>query len=208
MHRSDPPQSGHTAANVIRVRGNALRRRILQVAETLFYRHGSKSVGINEVVEKAEITKATLYRHFASKEELILAYMRERDERIRTFLTEIRQAMEPPSAILAVFERLDEKLAQPDFRGCAFLLVAAEQADSSAIRAAARDHKVFVRDFFRSLVVEINDDLADTAEQFALLYDGALAVGALRPESMPAKHAHRAAATILSTITHGSHVRA
>ena len=101
-------------------------------------------MGVDRVVAEAGVAKATLYRHFRSKDELVVAFLRRRDGRWRDWLRSAveRLAPRPADRPLAVFDALGEWFASDDFRGCAFINAAAEIADPDhPARAAVEDHE-------------------------------------------------------------------
>lgn len=104
--------------------------RILKVASDLFYKQGYRATGINEVIEKSGVAKATFYSHFKTKDELCKAYLKEmkRDE-IEAVDTAIEQAVGPLERFLAVINSLRPWLLETDFRGCGFLNMASEIPD-------------------------------------------------------------------------------
>ena len=108
------------------------RTRILDAAYELFSRRGIRGVGIDAVIAHSEVARMTLYRHFASKEELVLAYLERREEQwTKQWLqAEVEQrATEAPQRLLAIFEVFDEWFQLPDFEGCSFIKVMLESAD-------------------------------------------------------------------------------
>ncbi|WP_144114150.1 TetR/AcrR family transcriptional regulator [Paraburkholderia sp. BCC1886] len=159
-----------------------MRDHILDTAAKLFYRHGLRAVGVDRIIEEAGIAKATLYKHFRTKETLIVAYLASRH---RFALDAMTFAVESAGTDLvarasAPFNWLQSRVSD-DFRGCAFLLAVAEHENSPEIRAVAVQHKDAVRDLFASAVAGLGRAAArDMARQLALLYDGALAAVIVR----------------------------
>jgi AcrR family transcriptional regulator len=124
-------------------RGGA-RRRILDTAYELFANDGIRAVGIDRIIAEANIAKATLYRHFASKEELVLAFLDLREQRwTHEWLqgeTE-RRAATPRERLLVTFDVLGEWFQRPDFEGCSFINTLLEISDrDNAIHRAAVGH--------------------------------------------------------------------
>ena len=115
------------------------RNRLLDTAYELFSTRGVRGVGIDEVVAKADVAKATLYRHFPSKDELVLAFLQEREHRW-TFDWVAAQARQrgdtPEEHLLGIFDLFDEWFRREDFEGCSFINVLLEMsADHPAGRA-------------------------------------------------------------------------
>jgi AcrR family transcriptional regulator len=124
--------------------------RILETAYDLFSHNGVRAVGIDRIIAEAKIAKATLYRHFASKEDLVLAFLDLREQRwTREWLeaeTE-RMARTPQERVPALFDALDEWFHRPDFEGCPFIKTLLEiREPDSAIHRAAVDHLHVIRE--------------------------------------------------------------
>lgn len=105
------------------------RDKLITVANELFYEHGFHAVGLDQVLERVGVTKTTFYNHFESKDELVIAVLLERDrielaEWMR--ITEQKGGDDPRARILALFDLLEDWLADPAFKGCMFLKAAAE----------------------------------------------------------------------------------
>jgi AcrR family transcriptional regulator len=180
---------------------SAARERILDAASAAFYGRGIGAVGVDVVVAEAGVAKATLYRHFRSKDDLVVAFLRRRDGRWRDWLRSAaeRLAPRPADRPLAVFDALGEWFASEDFRGCAFINAAAEIADPEhPARAAVEDHE-------RLLAIDLEDmlsaagaaDPADDAAALLLLIQGAIVSALIERDAAPAARARSAAARIL-----------
>lgn len=153
---------------------------ILNTASALFYRDGIRAVGIDRIIEEANVAKATLYRHFPSKDHLVAAYLQARHDRVIRSLEEVQQAADTPrEQIKVIFERLHEKADSPEFRGCAFALAVAEHGDSERVVSVARTHKAKVRDIFADILATAGENQGRAAAHLALLYEGALATVAV-----------------------------
>jgi AcrR family transcriptional regulator len=162
------------------------RDRLLDAAEELFYAEGIRAVGVERILTASGVGRASFYRHFASKDELVVAVLRSRDERWREWLTASVAARDvgPQERPLVVFDALSERLERADFRGCAFINTMVEAADTaSAAHRTAAEHKRAVIAYLDQLLADagIEDHAAVAAEQL-LLMDGAI-VTALREGS-------------------------
>jgi AcrR family transcriptional regulator len=107
----------------------AARRRILDTAYELFSHRGVHDVGIDELIERADVAKATLYRHFPSKDELVLAFLEQREQRWTYGWVEAearRRGATPEEQLLAIFDLFDEWFHRDDFEGCSFINVLLE----------------------------------------------------------------------------------
>ncbi|MFD7292276.1 TetR/AcrR family transcriptional regulator [Streptomyces sp. NPDC059897] len=163
-------------------RTSEARTRLLSTATRIFYAEGIHSVGVDRIIEEAQVTRATLYRHFKGKEELVLAYLQQADQGIRGQVEAVR-AQELPAAdtVRAVARTITEGIRSTGFRGCAFLNAAAEYPDPShPVHQAVLAH----RQWFLETAVELLDRAgcspADAAgRHFVMLRDGAMAAGCL-----------------------------
>jgi AcrR family transcriptional regulator len=125
-----------------------VRDRIFQAASDLFYRKGIKAVGVDAIAEEAHTTKMSLYRHFASKDELVAAWLREHNEKFWESWEEIR-AKYPDDArarLSAFFNRIGEFCSDPNSRGCAAANAAVELTDPAhPARRVIEEHKAMIR---------------------------------------------------------------
>src|SRR3954471_10547187 len=100
-------------------RPSEARRRLLKTATGIFYAEGIHSVGVDRIIAEAKVTRATFYRHFPSKEDLILAYLREVDRRDRGAVDAAAVAgPSPVDPLLAIAGTIAENIQSPGFRGC------------------------------------------------------------------------------------------
>jgi AcrR family transcriptional regulator len=155
------------------------RERLVDAADELFYEQGVHTVGIDRVIERAGVAKASLYATFGSKDELIRAYLERRHEaRRKRIQASIDQAATSRDAIVAIFDVLTTLFSRPGSRGCAFINAGAEVPEGSAIVEANDEYRAWVRSTFAGLAADAGAaDPHELAEQLLLLYDGA-AVGA------------------------------
>jgi AcrR family transcriptional regulator len=149
------------------------------------------------------VAKATLYRHFRSKDDLVVAFLRRRDGRWRDWLRSATERLAPLPADrpLAVFDALGEWFASEDFRGCAFINAAAEIADPHhPARAAVEDHeRLLATDLEDMLSAAGAADPAGDAAALLLLVQGAIVSALIERSAAPAARARVAAARILRT---------
>ncbi len=179
----------------------AARTRILDAASETFYRRGIAAVGVDAIVAEAGVAKATLYRHFTSKDDLVVAFLRRRDQRWRDWLrAEVeRLSPDPAGRPLAVFDALGGWFASDDFRGCAFINAAAEIADPAhPARAAVQEHKRLCREYLTEVLRAAGrPDAEDEAAALFLLMEGAMVSALIDGDAIPATRARAAAARIL-----------
>jgi AcrR family transcriptional regulator len=151
------------------------RQRLLDAADELFYEHGINVVGIDRVIERAGVAKASLYDCFGSKEELVRSYVQGRDEQRRArILARTASMTEPRDKALAVFDILAELASRPDFRGCAFSRAGAESSPDSKVRGACELARDWMREFYLDIARQTGAaDPEELATKLMVLYDGA-----------------------------------
>src|SRR6202050_4840800 len=151
------------------------RERLLGAAAELFYEEGFNLVGIDRVIERAGVAKASLYDCFGSKEELIRASLQERHEARQLRIRErLARYVTPKEKILTVFDSMAEAAAKPDFRGCAFARASAEARPGSSVKAMCDESRAWNLALFADLVKQAGAADPDrVAQQLRLLYDGA-----------------------------------
>src|SRR6266851_6938865 len=152
------------------------RERLLAAASELFYEEGVHTVGVDRVVERAGVAKATLYTVFGSKDELVRAYLQARHDRTRERMTRELAARfrTPRERLLGVFEVQGLSFTEPGFRGCAFVSANAEASPGSSIEEVTQDYRTWVRSLFLDLAKQAGAaDPEHLARQLVLLYDGA-----------------------------------
>ncbi|MCX8998189.1 TetR/AcrR family transcriptional regulator [Rhizobiaceae bacterium BDR2-2] len=180
----------------------SISEQILTVAGTLFYSEGIRAVGIDRIVEEANVAKATLYRHFPSKDHLVAAYLVQRHERVLRSLEEVTDTVpDPRDQIALIFERLFEKADSQEFRGCAFALAVAEHGDSDRVVSVAREHKDAVRGIFQAVMRHAGTVPERPAAHLALLYEGALATVAVSHDPRAVLVARDCALAVFDTAT-------
>lgn len=177
------------------------RERLLAAADELFYEGGIHTVGIERVLERAGVAKASLYDCFGSKDELVRAYLQARHAARKARITERVARVDTPRAkLLAVFDGLREAMAAPGFRGCAFVRVTAEAQPSAGVKAVCEDARGWLRGLFASLAKDAGaTDAAALAQQLVLLYDGALAGSQVEGGTEAAETARTLAELVIDT---------
>jgi AcrR family transcriptional regulator len=179
--------------------GLGAAERILHVASDLFYNQGYRATGINEVIKKSGVAKATFYSHFPTKEDLAKAYLKLRSEEEAAYLESvIARAKTPRERFLAVMESVGPWLEVNDFRGCVFLNMSSEVPDkTSPLRKAGKQIYAMVRSRVEALGQELIDsnqakygqlNLATLANEYMLIFTGAIALAAIYHEIWPFEH--------------------
>jgi AcrR family transcriptional regulator len=168
-------------------RRSPARERLLETASQVFYEEGINAVSVDRVIEAASGTRSTFYRHFPSKDDLVAAYLSNRDEQIRAACAAAAELEPDPAGLLAlVMHAIGDELCGPGFRGCPFINAAAEFPErDSIVHHAVTTH----RSWFRSLVLDLvtrsgADEPESAARTLLMLRDGAMVGGYLEdPEA-------------------------
>jgi AcrR family transcriptional regulator len=162
---------------------NPMRERLLEAATELFYARGLRAVSVEKVIEKAETTKVTFYRHFKSKEDLIVAYLEGRAqlERDGVDAAIAHGAGDVDATLGLIAEQVGMLACSPGFRGCPFINAAAEYPDpDSAVRRAVDAHRQWYRTAFARLLSPLDLERPGGAcDDLMLIRDGAMVAGYL-----------------------------
>lgn len=176
--------------------------KLLETAVKLFSQYGYHATGIDRIISESGVSKKTMYTHFKSKDELILAALRRWDEDSRLWLMRAMEKREtdPQRRLLALFDVLDDWFVSQNFYGCLFINATAEYADpESSIHATAAEHKRLFRVYLRELALKAGapqpDDLI---AQLALLMEGAIVTAQFTNNTRAGAQAKSAAMTIMN----------
>ncbi|MFB2598663.1 TetR/AcrR family transcriptional regulator [Herbiconiux sp. P17] len=176
------------------------REKLITTASELFYEEGVHTVGIDRVIQEAGVAKATLYKHFSSKDELIRAYLLRHHEITRDrMVRELGKRFTTPiDKMVGVFEVLGESFSRPDFHGCAYVNASAEARPGGPVEEASDYARAWVRGLFVDLGREAGliDPLA-IGQQLSLMYDGATVAAKMDRDPTMAIAAQRAARAVL-----------
>jgi AcrR family transcriptional regulator len=180
------------------------RERLLTAADELFYEEGFNLVGIDRVIERAGVAKASLYDCFGSKEELIRSYLQQRHEARQARMRErLARYTTPREKILAVFDSMAEAAAKPDFRGCAFARASAEARPGSSVKAMCDESRAWNLALFAELAQQAGAADPDRlAQQLRVLYDGAMLSAHVDTDSTAVAAARAMAETVLNQAIH------
>jgi AcrR family transcriptional regulator len=163
-------------------RPSEARDRLLRTASAIFYAKGINSVGVEEIVSEARVTRATFYRHFPSKDDLIVAYLKATDEHIRAQVHTITEHQQPAvDTIRAIARWIVGQIKSSEFRGCAFLNAAAEYPDAdSRVQRAVLDHRAWFQQVVQAELERLRGEPSEAGAQFfVMIRDGAMAAGCL-----------------------------
>lgn len=161
---------------------SAARERLLRTASELFYREGIHSVGVDRIIAEAGVTRATFYRHFPGKEDLVVAYLGVEDANIRSAFERAGEVTDEPGHLLGlVIEGLADDVSRLHTRGCPFINAAAEYPEpTSNVRVAVGKHREWFRSQLEALAGAAGAaDATTAASQLVLLRDAAMVGGYL-----------------------------
>lgn len=183
------------------------RQRLLETADRLFYAEGVRAVGIDRIIAEAGVAKMSLYKHFPSKDDLILAVLQYREGKMLEFFgaaTE-RHGKRTRDKLRAFFAALKDWFESPGFRGCAFQNAAIELADPTHPGTVfVRGHKERFAESLRGLVEEaVGKAAARVAPAVNLLVEGAIVTAVIQGSAAPADVACEAAVRLVSGVSGG-----
>lgn len=177
------------------------RDHLVDTALDLFRRAGYHATGIDRILAEAGVAKMTLYNHFKSKDELILAVLRRRDERFRNWFMRAveRRAETPRGRLLAVFDALAEWFEDARFSGCMFINAAAEFADpDDPIHATCAEHKRLMLAYLRRSAEQAGaPEPGRLADGLMLLVEGAIVMAHVAGDAQAAAKAKQAAEVLI-----------
>lgn len=180
------------ATTTLERRPSEARQRLLETAARIFYRDGIHAVGVDRVIAEAGVTRATFYRHFPGKEDLVLAYLELEDSRLRGFFEQVASTgLSGRDLVAAIIDGIADDVSLNHTRGCPFINASAEYPDAaSPVRRLVSEH----RGWFRSTLTSALEaaaldgagrDSAERAGALVLLRDAALVGGYLDgPDTM------------------------
>ena len=181
------------------------RDQLIQTALELFAKNGIHATGVDSIVEQSGVTKKTLYTHFRSKEELVLAVLRQYDELARNdFMRRVESGGKTPRArLLAVFDFAERWFQQSNFYGCLFINTIGEYSDKGTpIRQICKEYKKLVKGYIRELCEQAGaSDSQGLAEELAMLLEGATVTAQVSQNPKTAKIAKRAAKALIDKAT-------
>jgi AcrR family transcriptional regulator len=176
------------------------RERILETAFRLFYARGIRAVGVDTIIAESGVAKATLYKHFPSKNDLALAYL---DRVDAAWLGALRGSADaagpqPRAQLVGMFDALASACRRDGYHGCAFINTAAESVPGGPVHARTVAHKQAVRDWVRGLALEAGaEDAEALARGLTVILDGGLAAGVLDADPAAATAAADAARALV-----------
>ncbi len=185
------------------------RDQLVKTATELFAEFGYHATGIDKILQQAGVSKKTLYHHFRSKDELILAVLRDYDSLFRNdFMKQVdNEADSPKGKLLGVYDVAERWFNSDDFFGCMYIKAIGEHSDpKSPFRDVCKQFKKLTRNYLEELCVEAGyRAAAELADQLALLLEGAIVTAQVSPEIDAARIARDAAEIIISAQEKKSH---
>jgi len=179
----------------------SMRERIIDAATQLFYAQGLRAVSAEKIIALVGITKVTFYRHFPSKDDLIVAYLERRAEWERNAILTVRQMTgdDVPSVFRIVAEAIGAESCSPGFRGCPFINAAAEYPDPQhPIRQVVDEHRRWFKRTIEELLNEIDvPDASRVADELVMLRDGAMVSGYLSEPRIVANALYNAGRAVI-----------
>ena len=154
--------------------------RILDTANVLFYEDGIRNVGVDRIIAASSVTKATFYKHYRAKDNLITEYMAGRHRAAQADLEQLIAAAPTPDAALRAFiASVSDEIGSPGFRGCAFINAAAEFPDANhPVRVIVNDHREWFVETLAELLRRLGHPVpGDAADEILLARDGAYSGG-------------------------------
>lgn len=154
--------------------------RILDTASDLFYEDGIRNVGVDRIISASSVTKATFYKHYRAKDNLIVEYITSRHRRVRADVEKMIATAETPEAALRLFVAdIAAEISSPGFRGCPFINAAAEFPDAShPVRQIVTTHREWYVETLAHMLRDMGHPVpGDAADELLLARDGALAGG-------------------------------
>jgi AcrR family transcriptional regulator len=189
-------------------RRGRVRQQLLDAAARRFYADGVAATGINTITAEAGVAKMSLYNNFASKADLVQAYLQARHEEwLALYRGRLERARDPREGVMAVFDAYADHAAlayERGFRGCGLLNAAAELPAGDPGRAVVRAHKEEVEDLLAGHLEGLRpghpDEAHALAEHLAFLLEGAMARAGLEGDAVRLRHARRIASGLLDTL--------
>lgn len=177
------------------------RDQLIQRALSVFYRDGFHAVGMDKIAKETGVSKTAIYKHFRTKDDLILATLRLRDEQFRNwFIRRIEDlATDPAQRLLASFDALEEWFTEPSYLGCMFIKASSEfQERESSIHAICMEHKRILERYLIDLARKAGAaNPEQLGAQILLLQEGAIVVAAMMDPKKAATDAKAAAAVLV-----------
>jgi AcrR family transcriptional regulator len=181
-----------------------MRQRIIEAAADLFYEQGIRAVSAEKIIARVGITKVTFYRHFATKDELVVAYLERRAAWERGAVEAARQAADGSASevLRLVAEGIGTASCAPGFRGCPFINAAAEYAEAEhPVRRVVKAHREWFKAAMEDVLAQsgVVKDVSAAADALVMLRDGAMVVGYLGTPDTVARSLYTAGRAVIES---------
>jgi len=177
------------------------RDELVQKALKAFYSGGFHAIGMDRLAKETGVSKTAIYKHFRTKEELILATLRLRDEQFRNWLMRRVEALasNPKDQLIAIFDALAEWFGEPEFKSCMFIKASSEYQDRThPIHATSAEHKrLLLADFTERAKKAGAKDPEALARELLVVKEGAIVLAHLHDAKQVAKDARRTAEILI-----------
>ena len=178
------------------------RDELVQKALESFYRGGFHAIGMDRLAKETGVSKTAIYKHFRTKDDLILATLRLRDEQFRNWLMRRVEALahDPRGRLFAIFDALGEWFAEPGFRSCMFIKASSEfQQRGEPIHTMSAEHKHLLARYFAELAQAAGaKEPEELARELLVIKEGAIVLAHLHDPARIAEDARRAAAAVIT----------
>ena len=182
------------------------RERLLATASELFYAEGINTVGVNRIVAAGKVTLATFYRHFPSKQDLVVAYLQGVHEALVARADALTDRLQGEDLVRAIGDDVAAEIGHANFRGCAFIKAASEfENPESPVRLAVADHRRWYYELVRRAFAEAGHQRpGSAARHFVMVRDGAMTTGFLESATTARRTFHRGVEGLLRSIDESS----
>jgi AcrR family transcriptional regulator len=201
QHMNEQSAGTAGATTTTPARKPPMRERIIEAAADLFYTQGIRAVSAEKIIARVGITKVTFYRHFPSKDDLIVAYLERRAEWEREAVGGARQvaAGDAREVFRMIAEGIGAESCSPGFRGCPFINAAAEYADAEhPVRQVVDAHRRWFKNAVEEMLRQIGvTDVSSVADQWLMLRDGAMVGGYLSDPQTIARSLYNAVRAVI-----------
>lgn len=179
------------------------RDELVQKALASFYKGGFHAIGMDRLAKETGVSKTAIYKHFRTKEDLILATLRLRDEQFRNWLRRRIEALatDPKDQLLAIFDALGEWFEEPGYRSCMFIKASSEYQDNThPIHSTAAEHKRLLSIYFSEIALKANaPDPEGLARKLLIIKEGAIVLAHLHDHRVVTVDARAAGKSIINT---------
>lgn len=185
---------------------SSVRERVIEAASHLFYHKGYNQTGINQIIEEAQVAKASMYQHFRSKEDIAAVYLRQRHYKWMSELDNFVATQETAKEkIIAAFDYLQDWLIEVDFIGCGFQNIITDLPDDhQKIREEVKFHKNELQQWIQNLLKDENslsqEDAKELSSEIMVVIEGAIILSQIQKNAWPILSGKKTCISILSKV--------